>query len=215
MVTFGADCVWNLNFPGRDEYMAHKLASAAKTRRENAKIYHKRVKFIEAHPELSEVIAAYEANERVGEFCRNVISKLFRYGSLSDKQVAAVVKVWEGNKEREAARKAREAEEAAEVKGPAPEGRQDVRGTVLGGREDVTDWGTSFKMLVKLENNSKVWVSIPAALLTSTHSEGFHGQGAIELLKGRSISFRATFTVSKDDPHFAFGKRPTVFTAGK
>jgi hypothetical protein len=44
-----------------------------------------------------------------------------------------------------------------------------------------------------LDNNSKVWCSLPSKSIAG---------------KGDRIKFKATFEVSHDDQHFAFGKRP-------
>jgi hypothetical protein len=85
--------------------------------------------------------------------------------------------------------------EATEVKGNAPEGRQTVTGVVLSTKVVEGAFGVTKKMLVKLENNSRVWVTVP-------------GGSGIE--RDQTVTFTATFEVSKDDKSFAFGKRPVL-----
>ena len=116
--------------------------------------------------------------------------RLYQYGSLSDKQVAYALKL---------------AEEVThprveEPHVPAPEGRVDVRGTVVGVKSQESDWGTVLKMTVRIETPEGswlCWVTVPDALFG--HSP----------LRGAEVAFTATLTRSDRDVHFAFGKRPT------
>jgi len=94
----------------------------------------------------------------------------------------------------------RRAREAAEPKGDAPEGRQTVTGTILSLKDRVTSFGVTLKMIVKLENGARVWVTAP----TMRNKDG----GYTPLERGMTITFAATFTRSKDDRSFGFGKRP-------
>jgi hypothetical protein len=155
----------------------------------------KRAEFLDQNPVVKEIWEAYKANDpRVDwgpnkemSFLESVISRLESYSSLSEKQVAVLIKAWGRANDR--------AREDAEPKGPAPTGRVEVTGEVIGVKNQVSQFGDQLKMIVKLENGSKVWVSVPASLL---------GQD----IRGKTIELTATFEVSKDDPHFAFGKRP-------
>ena len=61
-------------------------------------------------------------------------------------------------------------------------------------QERESQFGITWKMLVKLAGGSKVWCTVPAGS---------------EATRGDVITFKATFEVSKDDPSFAFGSRPT------
>lgn len=80
-------------------------------------------------------------------------------------------------------------------KGLAPAGRVAVTGIVLSIKtQDGYMGGTVYKMLLKLTTNAKVW-------LTCTDA-------SIE--RGDTVTVKATFEVSRDDPSFAFGKRPIV-----
>lgn len=150
--------------------------------------------FLEAHPEL--LVAIEEAKLLLhgkNSFVHDVLSKLQRYGSISQRQIDALLSSLKKDHEREAQR----ALELTEVKGEAPVGRQTVTGRVLSIKNHVSLYGTSFKMLVKLENNSKVWLTVPST------GEGIIGRDSI-------ITFKATFEQSKDDKSFGFGKRPQL-----
>ena len=118
---------------------------------------------------------------------RDVLSKLDRYGSLSVAQVEHVIKALARDRERAA----RIAAEANEPKGDAPTGRVEVTGRVLSVQVRENGFGLVTKMLLKLENNSKVWVTAPAGVEAGT-----------------TITVRATFEQSRDDRSFGFGKRP-------
>jgi hypothetical protein len=83
---------------------------------------------------------------------------------------------------------------------PAPEGRVEVTGTVLSVKSQAGMYGISWKMLVKLEDNNKVWCSVP--------SSG-------SFVKGNKVTFVATFKRSKDDEHFSYGSRPKLPKAPK
>lgn len=121
-----------------------------------------------------------------------MLAKLDQYGTLSTRQLAAIVESYNRDNTHAAAK----AIEALEPKGDAPSGRVTVKGTVLSIKsvEGYMAGTTTFKMLVKLENNSKVW-------LTCTDN-------SIE--RGDRVTVKATFEVSRDDKSFAFGKRPIV-----
>jgi len=195
-VVFGADCTERLGFENHQAFKLALLKKRAAAHAESLKMWLAREAFIEKHPSIATAMKAIEEPVHAGNlFVKDVLRKLDRYGSLSDKQVAAV----EQSLARDVEHAAKKAAEAVEVKGDAPEGRVEVTGTVLSVQSRESDWGKVLKMLVKLENNSKVWVSVPGA---ACGTEGG--------LKGKVITVRATFERSRDDKSFAFGKRPTL-----
>jgi hypothetical protein len=61
---------------------------------------------------------------------------------------------------------------------------------------------TSYKMLIKANENYKVWVTAPHSLLDSVN----------ESLKGKVLTLTATLTQSERDATFAIGKRPVILT---
>ena len=92
----------------------------------------------------------------------------------------------------EAARKEQRA-----AAGPAPEGRVEVTGiiTKIQEREGYMPGTVDYKMTVLLENGSRVWTTLPAAISQAD--------------QGDTVTFTATFERSADDETFAFGKRPS------
>lgn len=141
-----------------------------------------------------------------GSFLDDLTDKLRRYGYLTEKQVAAVLKI----KARNAEWIARRAEEAAnEIE--APEGRIQVTGKILSTRVREGFYGDEYKMLVRDDRGFKVWTTIPSALfdqIDAAWRESNH-ESYLDFLKGQRVSFTATLQRSDDDEAFAFGKRPT------
>lgn len=115
-------------------------------------------------------------------FISDVIGKLVAFGSISPAQHSAVRNaITRGNWPQE-------------VVGEAPVGKVTVIGTVLCTKVKENRFGSTLKMLVKLENNSKVWCTVPS---------GIRGEP-----KGCKISLTATFERSPQDAGFSFGSRP-------
>lgn len=198
-VVFGSDCTERLGFPNRVAWKLAELQSREQAKHARIKIWNMRVRFLEAHPEVATAIETAKQPLHAGNaFVQDVLSKLDRYGSLSDKQVAAVL----SSLARDVEHAARKAAEATEVKGPAPEGRTTVTGLVLSTKDVEGDWGTTTKMLLKLSNNARVWLTAPRSS---------------DIFRGDTVTVTATFEVSKNDPSFGFGKRPhlvNVVSAG-
>lgn len=131
---------------------------------------------------------------------RDIVTKLIRYGSLSEKQFAFVAKLFEKidtRPEREAKRAAEDA--AAE---DCPEGRIEITGEVLTTKSEDSAYGMTYKMLVRDDRGFKVWGTVPSSL-------------DFNLDYGWRVSFTAAVTPSGDDPKFGFYKRPTKATAKK
>jgi hypothetical protein len=191
VVVFGSDCTERLGFANRQDWKLAQLKAKAEAGHARLKVWKMRTAYLEQHPEIVTAIEdAKKPEHQQNRFVADVLSKLNIYGYLTDNQAGAVVKSLA--KDLDIA--ARKAAEATEVKGDAPEGRAVVTGEVLTVREQESDFGLVVKMLMKLQNNSRVWLTVPAG----------HG-----IDKGQTITVRATFTRSKDDRSFGFGKRPT------
>lgn len=190
VVVFGSDCTARLQFPDKVTFKLAQLQARDAARKVRVKAYLKRQAFVEANPAVAAALVAIERPEHAGNhFVKDVLSKLDRYGDLSEKQVAAIT----ASLARDLTRAAQQAAEALEVKGDAPSGRVDVTGTVLSVQDRETDFGTVTKLLIKLDNNAKVWVTAPSS-------------EAIE--RNDRVTIRATWTPSQDDKSFAFGSRP-------
>lgn len=137
----------------------------------------------QASPELRK---ALRCSHRI---VQDIRGRLIQWGNISDAQALLVLKI--------AQEEARRASLPAEVKVPAPEGKQTIRGEVVSVKPHESDYGTSLKMTVKVQAAGGVflvWVTCPAGL-------------SVE--RGNHVEFSATLTRSDRDPGFAFGKRPT------
>lgn len=192
IVVFGADCTKRLGFADQQEFKLAQLQARDEARKVRFQIWKKRQAFLAENPAIADALAHIEEPQHaVNSFAKDVLRKLDQYGSLSPRQVETVLVSLQRDNERAAATKV----EAVEVKGDAPTGRVEVTGTVLSTKIQEGQFGSTLKMLVKLANNSRVWVSVPR-------------KETIE--RGNTVRFTATFTLSKDDKSFAFGSRPTV-----
>jgi len=139
----------------------------------------------------------HERQQYEEETIFDIVSKLVKYGSISEKQesfLRTLLDRIERRAEIEAQRKAEN--EAAE---PAPTGRVEVSGDVLSTKVQDGYYGTQFKMMVKTDAGWKLWVTVPMVMLSE-----------VETLRGRRVTLKVTVEPSKDDPKFAFGKRPSL-----
>lgn len=133
--------------------------------------------------------------------------KINRWGSISDATIAFALKLAAELKAAE------EAPEPEEKHVPAPVGRVTVRGTVVSVREQESDFGVSWKMVVKVETPDGswlVWCTVPTSILDVFHNDHTGGahEGLYQWLRGKVVQFDAALTPGKDD-YFAFGSRPT------
>lgn len=197
VVVFGADCTARLGFEDRKAFKLAQLKAKAEAGHARLRIWKMREAFVAAHPDLATAIQeAQQPIHQGNTFVADVLNKLNQYGSLSDRQVTAVI----GSLRRDYEVAARKAQEALEVKGAAPSGRQTVTGQVLTLREQASDFGIVTKMLLKLTNNSRVWLTCPSGS---------------QIDRGDTVTIRATFQPKADDPSFAFGSRPQALDVVK
>lgn len=129
---------------------------------------------------------------------RDIAGRFFQYGSLSEKQIALVLKI------------ARErAERAAEPQIEITEGHRTMTGKVLSAK--LNRWETP-KMLLKLDTGEKVWGTVPTALLYqvggATIPRRYDRYDQLPLLKGRTVTVTAKVEKSRNDPCFGIFKRP-------
>ena len=158
------------------------------------------------NPELSEVgtegvsRAAIQA-ARSNEFVSDVRSKLYRFGSLSERQVEAVVKAAHRFQERLD-------RSANEVLAPVIEGTYVVMGKVLSETVKDSPYGPTHKMLVEVDTPLgiyRVWGSVPATLEGSYDDDGHFTYG---VQSGDRVAFTASVERSQRDENFGFFKRP-------
>lgn len=191
VVVFGSDCTKRLGFADKVSFKLALLQSRAEARKVRFAIWNKRQAFLKDNPEFATAIETIdEPVHAQNSFAKSVVGQLNQWGSLSVKQVNAVVA--------SLARDIAKAAAPVEVKGDAPTGRVPVTGQVVSIKTQDGFYGPVQKMLIVLENNSKVWVTVPS-------------KASVE--KGQTITVTATWTPSNDDKSFAFGSRPTVHSS--
>lgn len=138
--------------------------------------------WITLNPQHAEIVAWADSSTHY--IVSDLVSRLRRYGSLSEKQVELIYKI----KNQIADRATAKANEPTPTT-PAPVGRVKVSGTVLGTKSIESRFGFTHKALIRLSDFNKVWVTCHAVV-------------------GEVVTFTATFTASATDSHFATGSRP-------
>lgn len=142
-------------------------------------------------------------------FLRDMASKLFNAGSdgLTENMLVALRKAVVREVEKVAAKAALPA---------LVEGRRTVAGKVVSTKSFESDYGTAYKMLVELEDGTRIFGSIPSNLWNEVEFLGAYRKsawnetdGVMTKLVGMELTFTATIEASKDDKSFGFFKRPT------
>ena len=126
-------------------------------------------------------------------------AKLNKYGSLSDRQVAFALKL-----AHQATAQALPTPEEQHVS--APTGRVDFVGQVVSVKSHDSDWGTQYKMTVKVVTPAGAWLcwlTVPTGLFDDLAKLNLN----VHDLKGKTVDVRATLTPGNES-FFAFGKRP-------
>jgi len=155
--------------------------------------------FRNLHPQLCKALDW--AKKGMNRIASDLLEKLRRFGSLSDKQISFLI----GLHERDIANR-------ASATATTPTGRASVEGTILSAKEGETQGKYKtfkFKILVDIGGGVRVWGSAKGewnyhAILGRTPTGD-----AVEPQKGQRVKFTATFEPSKKDPLFGFFKRPT------
>lgn len=204
-VCFGADCTHRLGFKDEKAFREEIIRSRAHAQAENFKIYVRANKWLDEHEGARAIIEKAISRQGQNSFVDDVVAKLWKYGGLSDKQFAAIGLAMD----RDDARQARIEAEKAKLANVAPlgEGRVTLQGIILSRRyETVPGFGyrgseqTLLKLLVQLDDGSKVWGNAPGSIEWDS------------IVVGARVSFSATVTRSEKDAHFGFFKRPSKFT---
>jgi len=175
-----------------------RLRREAKLNRERADLEERIDSLIEQHPILQRLLNG----EGQSPFLADVRRKFVERGRLSDRQIEAVQRAFDGEARRaqwEAARRAR-AEELRASGVEAPEGRVQVEGKVISSKQHGSWFGhryfESTKVTILHDSGWKCWVTLP---------ESLSGEEPV----GRRVRLTATLKKSDRDPAFAFGKRPS------
>ena len=120
-VVFGADCTKRLEFIDQKTFKLAQLQAKDAANKVRIKVWNAREKFLQANPVFAAAITNYTGSNT---FVKDVVAKLGLYGSLSERQVSAVLAAIA----RDAQKVTQQAAEALEVKGDAPTGPSDGHG---------------------------------------------------------------------------------------
>lgn len=187
-VHLGHDCAAKYSMLA--DRSAHELAlgrlrQAAAVACERARKAEARAEFLARHEGLEAALATDHP------IVRDIAVRFTQFTTLSDKQVALVLKL---------------AREAAEPKveerhSPAPTGRTTFRGVVVSCKSQESAYGTQMRMTVKVTTDDGstwlAWGTAPAGLLGD----------AAGPLRGCEVEVTATLKPGRD-PHFALMTRP-------
>lgn len=160
---------------------------------------HREQEFRKLHPEAIEALDW--AKTGLNRVASDLLEKLRRYGSLSDKQVSFLIGIHQ-----------RDLANRASATATAPTGRASVEGTILSVKTSQAQgkYGKfKFAVLVDIGGGVKVWGKAKGewshhAILGATPI----GDAPFQK-KGDKVKFTATFEPSQKDPLFGFFKRPS------
>ena len=189
-IVVGEDCLAN-RFEALTASEFQRLRKDATLNRQRSKLADQRSTFIEANPVIGGIPAHLE-EFGYNDFLADINRRFQKYANLSEKQVAAVQSSIERDVEW-AARRAKDTAEAA-LAPDVSEGKQAIKGEVVSVKWQDSDFGSTMKMVVRVEQGWKVWGTVPRA---------------IDVKVGDTVTFTATVTRSDRDPKFGFFKRPT------
>lgn len=145
--------------------------------------------------ENGEVHAHLVAFADDNSFYRDLLTKLHRYGYLTERQADAVRRGIQKDRDRVAGAAAREADRADKIASgvTVPTGETNVMGTVLTVRTHQNAYGYRLVMTVADDRGFKVWGTVPRS---------------IDPNPGDRVAFLADLSPSDNDPLFGFFKRP-------
>lgn len=124
---------------------------------------------------------------------RDIVGKLIKYGSISEKQINFLRSLVTGIADRPAI-EAKRSERRHAAAANCPSGRVVIVGTILSTKIVPTDFGNVEKMVVFSDSGFKVWGTMPGNLAAE---------------RGDKIEFTGTVTPSPNDAKFGFFKRPS------
>jgi len=136
------------------------------------------------------------ANTDAEMIVRDIVAKLVKYGSISEKQEAFIARLLRQIADAPAIAAQRAAEKEAALPVPVSTDRMLVQGKVLTLKEQESMYGTQLKMLVAHDHGWKVWGTCPSGL-----------RDVVKV--GDRVQFTAAVQVSDKDPKFGFFSRPT------
>lgn len=203
VIVLGDQCVARMDFPSAKAFDAAKKIrkqrelEALKAEREEWEAENKEVAIF-----LTDV---KEERKHAGGsqfFVVDVANKLHKYGSLSERQTAAIQKIMERAAEREVER---EAENLIDIPETFLEGRHKITGQVVSYKWKDDGPFSRYVMTVKDDRGFKVWGTAPTGLVPEIDLDTSEATGDPH----PRVSFYATIKVSDRDKTFGFFKRPT------
>lgn len=193
-IEVGETCAEKLHSGEREDFASFRAKVAAGFEAATGKAKAQRIL---ADAGLSRAWDIYQGDADDGyeeDTVADIVGKLVRYGSISEKQAAFVAKLLEQIDRRAEIAAARKAEHDAAAPIPAFEGRASVEGEIVSIKVIDGYYGTTTKIVVKADDGWKIYGSMPSS---------------IDAERGARIRFDAAITVSEDDAKFGFFKRPT------
>jgi len=189
MVHVGRECAAKYGLQGANwDSVGDERRRALEAKKTAARNSANKAKLFAQYPTLE---TAFAVNHYI---IRDISARFERYGEISEKQIALVLKIARETEEQAA----RKAQQALEKHVDAPTGRQIVRGTVVSKKTYESAYGLQVKMTVKIATDAGSWLcwgSVPSAIS--------------EVRTGDSVEFTATLEKGRD-AHFALFKRPTL-----
>lgn len=211
LLQVGQQCASKLSMPSRQ-------AAVAKRDIERQALQRKRDAFREANPEVCRFLADYsvehtEGKRKFNDFLSSLDGQLMRKGELSERQVEAVKKFIDREKEWEAQRAEEKADEPDPSPVPITDERVQITGKILSVKFQDSIYGPQEKMLVMDDRGFKVWGTRPQSLLVRVDNEDLgwieqDGHRHRPADKGDRVQFVAKVKPSDDDETFGFFSRP-------
>lgn len=207
MIWIGEQCLDNRFELATDEFQ--RLRKEAKLNRERMKKADKIAAVVDAHPLLAWLTYPSYTNEVASQFIFDLGDKFRRYGELSDRQIESVETAIVRQTARDDKIAARQAEDAkiAASGVRVPEGRQTITAEIVSIKEKDTDFGITWKVLLRSADGWKVYATLPTNL--SDWALDQHREDWFDALLHRTVTMTVTIKPSDDDPLFGFGSRPT------
>jgi hypothetical protein len=174
------------------------LRKEAKLNRERATRQDRLAGLKAANPAIARLLDGNDPEVAGSEFLSDIRSKACN-GRLSDAQIAAVGRAFEGIDRRRgwAVERAQRAAALVASGVQAPEGRVEVEGEVVSVKDrDGFRGNVETKIVIKTDAGWSAWLTLPSSI----DADG---------LKGQRIRVTVTLTRSDKDATFAFGKRPS------
>jgi len=211
LIVIGEDCLDN-RFDNVTAAQFKQLREEAKAKAAATRSLDRKNTALKENPGLA------DGYDSTNSFVQDVMRRFDRKGEITERQVAAVLKVIKQDADR-AERQAQWVEEA-KLAADAPTGKVTVTGEIISTKWQESMYGSTQKMIVKTEDGWKLWVTVPSSIedvmdcklsssCWSDHAEGKTEYRDVHKLEGKTVTLTATVTPSDRDSKFAFGKRPS------